>query len=134
MQRKANGVQLVYREGPLGKSGGVKAMKASGSRGGGLGATENTVGAIRGCEIRRGRRWGEEESRAWPARKSWGCDVGLAPPSLPTQPLSCSCPPPSRMFFPVKSLSCIFSHLTNCPFFCVHYAYFLFKTCFIRVT
>lgn len=52
MQRKADGVQLVYQEGPVGKSGGVGAVKASGSHGGGLGATEeNTMGAIRGCEI-----------------------------------------------------------------------------------
>ena len=134
MQKKADGVQLVYWEGPLVKSGGVGAVKASGSHGGSLGTTEqNTVGAIRGCEIIRGRWWEEEESRAWLAQNSWDCDMGLAPPSLPTQPLSCSSPPPSRMFFSVKSLCCIFSHLTNCPF-CVHYAYFLFKTCFIGVT
>lgn len=40
MQRKADGVQLVYREGPLGKSG-SQGHESKGSRVRGFGATEN---------------------------------------------------------------------------------------------
>lgn len=65
MQRKADGVQLVYQEGPLGKSGGVGAMKASGSHGGGLGATEEkTVGAME--DVRSDVEGGGRRRRAEP--------------------------------------------------------------------
>ena len=108
------------------------------SQGGGLGAAEKHAGGEpdTGVKFRRGR-WQGEGSRAWLSQKSWGCDVGPAPPSLPTRPLSYPCPPPTRMFFPVQSRgSCLLHFFSSDKLFVLFsvYTYFLFKTHLIRVT